>query len=707
LVLVGSGGSADAVTATLVSESFTSTTTASPSWALPIPAADVANQACLSAAGSDPSQPPVPRCAAGVAGTQAGLQLTDNGQAREGGVAYSSSVPSTLGLDVTFTSYQYGTTTPDSGADGIAFFLAASDPNNAGASPITLGPVGGNLGYVASGTTPGLTHGYLGVGLDVYGNFSNVSGAGCATPAAFLPQQVTVRGPGDGTSGYCQLDTAPMSGGATLDTAGAPVGVPVEVAVNPTTGEQQSVGGLPRFSVPAGSYVVRVQPVGSTTALTLTKALPDASAYVPAGWTDASGVPQQLSFGWSAASGSSTDFHTISDVVVQTLNGTPPALGVNLTSNGGAPAHNGQVVTYSAAASVNNAAESRPITLTDTFPPGLTPQPASGTGWDCSTSLGQTITCTHAAAGTGALPTVSMPVLVGVPAGPAVSLSDTVVVGSPDATQGSSTLVGSFTAAPAATVLAFPTQPVNAKVNTAMPSSVKVSALVAAGGAVDTAYTGSVTLAFAANPGGASFVVGGVPVSSLSAAAVNGVATFTPTVNAVGFGYTLTATASGLTSVTSTAFDVNAETTTCAATGTCTVTTTSTTGVGALVQGQPGATITATFGGNVVPIRPCTGSTQGILTFSGNGLKLITLTYAVTKAKPIPVWFVCYGQPTPFLDVTYRKTTYFSAANQEYEGILPVCLPQLPGPCVKSVTFTKTTEKIVIQSATGDPRVMG
>ncbi len=91
---------------------------------------------------------------------------------QEGGLVYGSSVPSSLGLDVTFDSYQY-----DSGngpADGIAFFLAASDPTNASASPITLGP-----SVATSGTRPtrstarGLTHGYLGFGLDVFGNYSN------------------------------------------------------------------------------------------------------------------------------------------------------------------------------------------------------------------------------------------------------------------------------------------------------------------------------------------------------------------------------------------------------------------------------------------------------------------------------------------------------------------------------------------------------
>ena len=70
---------------------------------------------------------------------------------------------------------------------------------------------------------------------------------------------------------------------------------------------------------------------------------------MPASWVDsASGVPFQLTLGWSASTGSSTDYHTISDVNVQTLNGTPPTLGVSLSDDSGGTAHTGQIVTYPA-----------------------------------------------------------------------------------------------------------------------------------------------------------------------------------------------------------------------------------------------------------------------------------------------------------------------------------------------------------------------
>jgi hypothetical protein len=148
--------------------------------------------------------------------------------------------------------------------------------------------------------------------------------------------------------------------------------------------------------------------------------------------------------------------------------------------------------------------------------------------------------------------------------------------------------------------------------------------------------------------------------------------------------------------------------TTCASNKSCTATASSpAAGVSAVVAAQPGdgsAVITASYGGNVSPIHPCTGTSATILTFSGNRQKLITLTLN----RKLPTLIFCYGQPTPFLDVTFRKTTYFNPINQEYEGILPPCLPKATGPCVElqTLTFKKSVETIVISSSAADPHIM-
>src|SRR5207245_6662744 len=98
--------------------------------------------------------------------------------------------------------------------------------------------------------------------------------------------------------------------------------------------------------------------------------------------------------------------------------------------------------------------------------------------------------------------------------------------------------------------LVLGTQPSTTVANRAITPAVKVRALDAVGNLVPS-FTGSVTVALGANPGGAT-LSGTTPV-----AAVGGVATFVDlSLNKTAPGYTLTASASGFAPVTSTAFDI-------------------------------------------------------------------------------------------------------------------------------------------------------
>lgn len=111
----------------------------------------------------------------------------------------------------------------------------------------------------------------------------------------------------------------------------------------------------------------------------------------------------------------------------------------------------------------------------------------------------------------------------------------------------------SAVAAPgSATKLAFAVQPSAVAAGVAIAPAVQVAAQDANGN-VATGYTGTVTLALGANPGAGT--LGG----TLAAAAVAGVATFaTPFLDKVASGYTLTASATGLTGATSSPFTVTA-----------------------------------------------------------------------------------------------------------------------------------------------------
>src|SRR5213079_3354799 len=105
--------------------------------------------------------------------------------------------------------------------------------------------------------------------------------------------------------------------------------------------------------------------------------------------------------------------------------------------------------------------------------------------------------------------------------------------------------------APPATNLAFTTQPQSTQAGQTMPA-VRVTARDASGNTV-TSYTGLITVALGANPGG------GTLSGTTSVNAVSGVATFsTLSINSPGNGYTLVASASGLTGTTSASFNITA-----------------------------------------------------------------------------------------------------------------------------------------------------
>jgi uncharacterized repeat protein (TIGR01451 family) len=393
----------------LVTEAFTGTTTSSSHWVLPS-APTGSNKACLTA-GTNASQTPVPGCALSTpdASGSGALRFTSAATNQEGGVAYTLAVPTSYGVDATFDSYQYGGT----GADGIGFFLAAANPADP-QPPASIGQPGGDLGYSGQGGSAGLTDGYLGVGIDVYGNYANTSfeASGCTNPGwdsnTRFPNQVSVRGPGNGTTGYCMVASTASESSHTWTLEGGPGGtrasseVPVEVVINPSSSSVTTPSGL---TVPADDFEVAFTPLGNGgSQVTLTGSLPTTTnggipaGLYPAGYVDpATGIPSQLTFGWVASTGASTDVHEVNNVQAGTLSGTPPELSASVTDNAsGAPLH-GSTMDYTVTVSnaVGAVTEGDTVTVTDVVPAGETPLSSGlgGIGWSCSIS-GQTVTCT-------------------------------------------------------------------------------------------------------------------------------------------------------------------------------------------------------------------------------------------------------------------------------------------------------------------------
>ncbi|MFD2765407.1 DUF7507 domain-containing protein [Micromonospora eburnea] len=332
------------------------------------------------------------------------LQLTDASFDQAGAVLFNQAIPATQGLEVTFDQWQYGSTTPATPADGISFFLVN------GAGNLTApGAFGGSLGYAqklpddnpANPFLPGVNNGYLGIGLDVLGNYFGDwehRGNGCQqrSPAGTIfrvpapgPNMVTVRGPGNGTEGYCFL-TATTSNFSTTPPW-------------PSTLPGQLQGPTPVFppNVTPEQAQNLLEPTRRRVTVQITPA-PNPQVTVSIDFNDGRGsqqvlqfaapepVPATYKFGFAGSTGAFTDVHLIRNVTVTSavplpqlnlvkqvsLNQTlPPVIPV------GTPVNYDFVVTNSGNVPINN----------------LVVNDSHITNVSCPTTTlapGQTITCT-------------------------------------------------------------------------------------------------------------------------------------------------------------------------------------------------------------------------------------------------------------------------------------------------------------------------
>jgi hypothetical protein len=268
------------------------------------------------------------------------LLLTDDGHDESAAVLYNHALPASEGLDVTFDTWQYGGD-PNDGppADGISFFLTDGEVNLT-----TPGAFGGSLGYAKKQPTPqitpdapfipGVAGGYLGVGLDVLGNYfadTEQRGYSCenqpspagrpSMDADFYergPNMVTLRGPGNGIDGYCyitattdfphsQPPSKPWPSNLPGNLHGPTTSLPA--GVSPAEAEQL-------LEVSRRQINVRITPT------------PDPRVIVTVDFNDGTGphqvldipaptpIPPTYKFGFAASTGDFDDVHLIRNVVI-------------------------------------------------------------------------------------------------------------------------------------------------------------------------------------------------------------------------------------------------------------------------------------------------------------------------------------------------------------------------------------------------------
>jgi hypothetical protein len=324
LLLAGYAGSANAQFK--LQESFEGTT--APGWTL-------SNSAILTAPSIDAAGSGWLRLTAAL-GTEKGLALN-------GGFGFAGNQP----VVVEFNYVSWGGT----GADGMTLFLYDSST----ASPMAGALTGGGLGYC------GGAGGYLAIGLDEYGNFSNpadkcTAGSGGPGPR---PESLVIRGPESSTNAW--VTTTPVTGGidnphATSRPAQKTVLLTLTPAVAPAIG----------YTITAQFQSASGQPFQT---LFSNVAFP----YAP---------PANLSVGFSGSTGGSTNIHELQGLATA----TPDDLQVMTT--GPASVLQGSSVTYVVTV-LNNGnytlGTGNAPTIVDTLPASIT-----GATWTCVAAGGAT-----------------------------------------------------------------------------------------------------------------------------------------------------------------------------------------------------------------------------------------------------------------------------------------------------------------------------
>lgn len=136
------------------------------------------------------------------------LRFTNNFDQEHGAILSGFTFATNLGLQVTFTTETYeGNSYANNlgskdGADGISFFLQSADNNNLPG----VGATGGSLGYTCSNSNPvndGVIGGYLGLGIDEYGNFLNQGdNTSSGSTLGQVGNRIGMRGPGSTAWAY-------------------------------------------------------------------------------------------------------------------------------------------------------------------------------------------------------------------------------------------------------------------------------------------------------------------------------------------------------------------------------------------------------------------------------------------------------------------------------------------------------------------------
>lgn len=284
------------------------------------------------------------------------LRLTTNSNSQQGLALYTGgSFPSSQGVIVEFDYVNWG----GNGADGTAFFLYDAATSMIGAQP------GASLGYCNG------VGGYLGIGLDEFGNFSAEGTPGFCPTSGTSPgsaaDRLVLRGPQASNNPF--ITSAAVAGG--IDTP--------SVTTRPLTGRLR-VALLPNTPLPGYTVTVSQNSSGGNPTPLLTNVN---FPYI---------APINLRMGYAGSTGGLNNIHEVRNVMAS----VPADVGIAKTVS--APrVLRGHPVTYTLVISNNDinpvAAGNQAPAIPGTDAPDITdtlPAQVTGATWTCLASVGST-----------------------------------------------------------------------------------------------------------------------------------------------------------------------------------------------------------------------------------------------------------------------------------------------------------------------------
>ena len=290
------------------------------------------------------------------------LRLTSNAFNQAAFVIYNNPISATEGLRVTFDYYAYNRGTIADvngaleGADGISFFLIDGT-----ATPTKAGGFGGSLGYAQNTsppapTIPGIVGGYLGVGLDEFGNYSSsVAGGKQGGFSTKQPDSLALRGSESTTYNFLTNTSIAIGIDKPLETVRTNAKRRVQVTLSPPNSPTPN-----RLSVAFD--------LNGDTIFDANETLLD----IP-NVADINGVvPPTFKFGFAASTGGNSNIHEVNNVLVESIDTPTLVADVSIVKKGPLVATPNSTITYTIISTNNGPSSAQSVLIQDPLPPALT-----------------------------------------------------------------------------------------------------------------------------------------------------------------------------------------------------------------------------------------------------------------------------------------------------------------------------------------------